>query len=283
MYDSAPQGSAFARRFWAEEYRLNALIGRFRKPFVAFMDGIVMGGGIGLSGHASHRIVTEKSQLAMPETGIGLIPDVGGTWLLAHAPGETGTYLGLVGERMRGAGTIFARFADAFVPSARLPELALKLAQPGGGEVDSIIQRFAEAPPPSDLASHAAQIDQTFCFDSVEAIRDTLAARDGEWAAKALSELDRRSPLALKLTLAAVRNARTLPALEAALNVEYRLTTRLFEHGEFIEGVRALLVDKDKSPKWNPPRLEEVSAETVEAFFAPLPPGEELGLEAPRT
>ena len=283
MYDSAPQGSAFARKFWAEEYRVNALIGRYPKPFVAFMDGIVMGGGIGLSGHASHRIVTEKSQLAMPETGIGLIPDVGGTWLLAHTPGETGTYLGLVGERMRGAGTIFARFADTFVPSARLPELTLALAQSRGSDVDTVIQRFAEAPPPSDLASHATQVDQTFCFDSVEAIRGALAAMDGEWAAKTLAELNRRSPLALKLTLAAIRDARTLPALEAALNVEYRLTTRLFEHGEFIEGVRALLVDKDKSPKWNPPRLEEVSAETVAAFFAPLPPGEELGLEAPRS
>ena len=283
MYDSAPQGASYARRFWAEEYQLNALIGRYSKPFVAFMDGIVMGGGIGLSGHASHRIVTEKSQLAMPETGIGLIPDVGGTWLLAHAPGETGTYLGLVGERMRGAGTIYARFADTFVPSARLSELATALAQAGSDDVDIVIHRFAEPPPPSDLASHDSQINRAFGFDSVERIRAALAAMEGEWAAKTVTELDRRSPLALKLTLAAIRNARTLPALEPALNVEYRLTTRLFEHGEFIEGVRALLVDKDKSPKWNPPRLEQVSAQMLEAFFAPLPPGEELGLKAPRT
>ena len=281
MYDSAPRGSDFARRFWADEYRVNALIGRYPKPYVAFMDGIVMGGGIGLSGHASHRIVTEKSQLAMPETGIGLNPDVGGTWLLAHAPGETGIYLGLVGERMRGAGTIFARFADTYVPSAKLPELAAALSQVGGGEVDGIIQRFAEPPPASDLASHAGQIDRTFGFDSVEAIRAALAAMGGEWAAKTLAELDRRSPLALKLTLAAIRKARTLPSLEAALNVEYRLVTRLFEHGEFIEGVRALIVDKDKSPRWNPPRLEEVTSEMLEAFFAPLPPGQGLGLAPP--
>jgi enoyl-CoA hydratase len=282
MYDSAPQGSAFARRFWAEEYQLNALIGGYPKPFVAFMDGIVMGGGIGLSGHASHRIVTERSQLAMPETGIGLIPDVGGTWLLAKAPGETGIYLGLVGERMRGAGTIYARFADTFVPSAKLSELAAALTHVEADEVNGIIQRFAEAPPPSDLASRAARIDRAFGCDSVDAIRAALAAMGGDWAAKTMAELDRRSPLALKITLAAIRNARTLPTLEAALNVEYRLTTRLFEHGEFIEGVRALLVDKDKSPKWNPPRLEDVTAERVEAFFAPLPPGEDLGLEAAR-
>jgi enoyl-CoA hydratase len=280
MYDSAGQGSAFARRFWADEYRLNALIGRYPKPYVAFMDGIVMGGGIGLSGHASHRIVTERSQLAMPETGIGLIPDVGGTWLLAHASGQTGVYLGLIGERMRGAGTIYAGFADAFVPSARLPELAATLSEPGAGEVDGIVRRFAAAPPPSDLAAHSGQIDRAFRFDTVEAIQNELAALGGEWADKTGTELGRRSPLALKLTLAAIRGARMLPSLEEALNVEYRLTTRLFEHGEFIEGVRALIVDKDKSPKWNPPRLDDVTEDMIGGFFAPLPPKEELGLVA---
>jgi enoyl-CoA hydratase len=281
MYDSASEGSVFARRFWADEYRLNALIGRYPKPYVAFMDGIVMGGGIGLSGHASHRIVTERSQLAMPETGIGLIPDVGGTWLLARAPGEIGVYLGLIGERMRGAGTIYAGFADTYVPSARLPELAAALAQPDAGDVAGVIRSFAEPPPPSDLAAHASEIDRAFRFDTVEAIRHELAAMGGKWAAKTRSELDRRSPLALKLTLAAIRGARGLSSLEAALNFEYRLTTRLFEHGEFIEGVRALIVDKDKSPKWNPPRLEAVTPEMVADFFAPLAPAEELGLTAP--
>lgn len=281
VYDSAPQGSGFARKFWADEYRLNAYIGRYPKPYVAFMDGIVMGGGIGLSGHASHRIVTERSQLAMPETGIGLIPDVGGTWLLAHAPGEAGVYLGLVGERMRGAGTIYARFADTFVPSARLPELADALKAPAGGKVDDIVARFSEPPPPSDLASHSREIDAAFSFDSVEAIYRALAATNTDWARKTLAELDRRSPLALKLTLAAIRNARTLPSLEAALNLEYRLTVRLFEHGEFLEGVRALLVDKDKSPKWNPPTLSDVSDETVAAFLGPMPPFEALTLTAP--
>ncbi len=281
IYDSAPQGSDLARSFWADEYRLNAVIGRYPKPYVAFMDGIVMGGGIGLSGHASHRIVTERSQLAMPETGIGLIPDVGGTWLLAHAPGETGVYLGLVGERMRGAGTIYARFADTFVPSSRLAELAAELKAQNEGDVDSIIARFREPPPPSDLASHASDIDAAFRFDSVEAIRRALEEMGTEWARKTLTELDRRSPLAQKLTLAAIRNARTLPSLEAALNVEFRLTVRLFEHGEFLEGVRALIVDKDKSPKWNPATLAEVSDEMVARFFAPMPPSEALELAAP--
>src|SRR5690606_17177357 len=179
---------------------LNAYISRYPKPYVAFMDGIVMGGGIGLSAHASHRIVTERSQLAMPETGIGLIPDVGGTWLLAHAPGETGVYLGLVGERMRGAGTIYARFADTFVPSARLPELASALSEAAdAGAVDDIITRFKEAPPPSDLASHAREIDAAFKYGTVEEIRDALQAMDSDWARKTLADLDHRSPLALKL------------------------------------------------------------------------------------
>lgn len=283
IYDSAAaEGSGFARRFWADEYELNAYISRYPKPYVAFMDGITMGGGIGLSGHGSHRIVTERSQLAMPETGIGLIPDVGGTWLLAHAPGETGIYLGLVGERMRGAGTMFARFADTYVPSARLEELAAALSEAADGSaVDGIIARFSEAPPPSDLASHASDIDAAFKFDSVEAIRDALQDMDSDWARKTLFDLDHRSPLALKLTLAAIRNARSLPSIEAALNVEFRLTVRLVEHGEFLEGVRALLVDKDKSPKWNPPRLEDVSDGMVAQFFSPLPPDAALELVAP--
>ncbi len=282
IYESASEGSGFARKFWADEYRLNAYIGRYPKPYVAFMDGIVMGGGIGLSGHGSHRIVTERSQLAMPETGIGLIPDVGGTWLLAHAPGETGIYLGLTGERMRGAGTMYARFADSFVPSSRLADLAKALSEiENSSDVDSVIARFSEAPPPSDLASHAREIDATFCFDSVEKIRDALASMNTEWSRKTLEELDRRSPLALKLTLAAIRNARTLPSLEAALNVEYRLTVRLLEHGEFLEGVRALLVDKDRAPKWNPPRLADVTDEMVAQFLSPLPPNEALELVAP--
>ncbi len=281
IHDSAPDGSELARKFWADEYHLNATISRYPKPYVAFMDGIVMGGGIGLSGHGSHRIVTERSQLAMPETLIGLIPDVGGTWLLAHSPGETGIFLGLTGAHMRGAGTIHAGFADRFVPSAKLGELARALAT-DDASVDAIIARFAETPPASDLASHSRDIDAAFRFDSVEAIRAALVAMDSDWSRKIVAELDLRSPLALKLTLAAIRNARTLPSLEDALNVEYRLTMRLFLHGEFVEGVRALLVDKDKSPKWSPPTLDGVTPQMVHEFMAPLPAGEALALSPPK-
>lgn len=280
LYDSRAEGPEFARRFWADEYRLNALIGRYPKPYVAFMDGIVMGGGIGLSAHASHRIVTERSQLAMPETTIGLVPDVGGTWLLAHMPGESGAYCGMLGHRMNAGDALYAGFADTMVPSAKLGELAHVLCNTQE-PVAVTIAGFAAAPQPSSLADHAAAIDGAFQHNSAEAIRDTLAAATGEWAAKALADFAPRSPLALKATLAAVRHARTLPSLEAALQIEYRLTTRLFENGEFPEGIRALIVDKDKSPKWKYARLEDVGKDTVDALFAPLPDGRDLDLTDP--
>ncbi|HJU30438.1 MAG TPA: enoyl-CoA hydratase/isomerase family protein [Hyphomicrobiaceae bacterium] len=280
LYDSRGEGSGLARTFWSEEYPLNALIGRYPKPIVAIQDGIVMGGGIGLSGHASHRIVTERSRLAMPETGIGLIPDVGGTWLLARAPGQLGVYLGLTGETMRTADAIAARFSDVCVPSARIAGLIERLVDPKGGSIADAISRAAEPAGASVLAERQGDIDRVFASGSVEAIREALSTSSGEWAQKTAATLAQKSPKSLKLTLAAIREAGRLGSLEAALDVEYRLCVRLFEDGEFIEGVRALLVDKDRQPKWSPPRLEDISPATVAAYLAPLPPGEELGLAA---
>ena len=279
LYDSREQGSALARTFWRDEYPLNALIGRYPKPFVAIQDGIVMGGGIGLSGHARDRIVTERSRLAMPETGIGLIPDVGGTWLLANAPGAVGVYLGLTGEAMRAADAIYAHFADVFIPSVEIAQLVERLVDPKGGPVGAIIRALTGDAGPSPLAERRADIDRAFGGDSVEAMLAALGGMPGEWAQKTAATLAQKSPKSLKLTLAAIRNARSLGSLEEALNVEFRLCVRLFEDGEFIEGVRALLVDKDRQPKWSPARLEEVQAETVAAYLAPLAPGEELGLK----
>jgi enoyl-CoA hydratase len=282
LYASRADGSAFARRFWADEYRLNAQIGRYEKPFVAFMDGIVMGGGIGLSGHASHRIVTERSMLAMPETGIGLIPDVGGTWLLSHAPAEVGTYLGLTGARMSGADAIYAGFADTFVEAARLPALAEALTAARRDDVAQIIAGLAGPPPASELQNNASVINSAFAGDVVERIFEALARSDAPLLVKARSELAAKSPKSLKATLAALRRARGLSTLEAALDVEYRLVSRLYEDGEFIEGVRALLVDKDRQPRWRPASLEEVSDAEVARLLAPLPKDEELGLAAAR-
>lgn len=278
LYDSRLAGPAFARKFWADEYRLNALIARYPKPYVAIQDGIVMGGGIGLSSHARHRIVTERSTLAMPETAIGLVPDVGGTWLLAHTPGALGAYLGLTGESMKAADAIHARFSDVYVPSGQLGELKRRLCDATAAAVGGTIAEFQQAPGDSALAARASEIDSAFSEASVEAIVQALAKIPGEWSKKTTTALAGRSPKAMALTLAAVENARMLPSLEAALDVEYRLVTRLFEDGEFPEGVRALIVDKDRAPKWRPGQQSDVTGTLVATYLAPLPPGEDLGL-----
>ncbi len=278
LYASRTQGSAAARAFWSEEYRLNALIGSYPKPCVALQDGIVMGGGIGLSAHARRRVVTERSRLAMPETGIGLIPDVGATWLLGRAPGAIGIYLGLTGAAMSAADAIYAGFADAFIPSARLAELVERLHAAGAAGSAEVIAAAAEHPGASRLEHERRIIDATFAGDSLEAILAALAHLPGEWAQRTAGILAQKSPKSLKLTHAAIRNARALASLEQALNVEYRLAVRLFEDGEFPEGVRALLIDKDRKPRWQPAKVEEVSPALVAAYLAPLPPQEELGL-----
>lgn len=277
IYHGYKQGSDVARRFWAEEYVLNALIGSYPKPFVALQDGIVMGGGIGLSGHAAYRVVTERSMLAMPETAIGLIPDVGGTFLLSRSPGQIGTFLGLTGHRMNAGDALYAGFSDTCVASKDLPALIETLIA-STDPVSAIIADRATAPPPSQLADHRELIDRVCASSSVEAIRDALAAEPGEFTAKALKAIAPFSPLAMKTTLAAIRNARTLPSLERALEIEYRLALRLYERGEFAEGIRALLIDKDRKPAWNPPTLERVSDALVASLFEPLPDGVDIHL-----
>lgn len=279
LYQSMKEGTDLARRFWAEEYVLNALIGSYPKPFVAIQDGIVMGGGIGLSGHAAYRIVTERSMLAMPETAIGLIPDVGGTWLLAHCPGQLGVFLGLTGHRMNAGDALYAGFADTCIPASGLAELIHVLADTNEPISVAIAQR-ATAPPSSPLADNRTMIDRICTLTTVEAIRTALALETGELAAKAARMLAPCSPLALKATLAAIRDAKALGSLARALETEYRVCVRLFDRGEFTEGIRALLIDKDRKPRWSPARLEEVDDALVATLFAPLPPGEDIRIEA---
>jgi enoyl-CoA hydratase len=285
LYDSRTEGSSLARAFWRDEYPLNAMIARYGKPYVAIMDGIVMGGGIGLSAHASHRIVTERSMLAMPETGIGLIPDVGGTWLLSRQPPapsmprEAGTYLALTGQRFNGSEALDLGFADTLVAVAGLPAMLAEMSNDADPDGAMIRHRTSLAgSQQATLCALAQPIDAAFGFDRIEDILAALEAMPGAFASKTLAQLHTKSPLALKLTLEALRRARTLPSLEEALNMEYRLTVRLFECGEFAEGVRALLIDKDKTPRWDPPCLADVTPPMVERFFAPLPPAQELGL-----
>ncbi|MEF2552383.1 enoyl-CoA hydratase/isomerase family protein [Aurantimonas sp. A2-1-M11] len=274
-HDSRAGDLAAARRFWAEEYRLNAKIARYPKPVVALMDGIVMGGGVGLGGHASHRIVTERSMVAMPECAIGLVPDVGATLILARAPGRLGEYLALTGFRMGPGEAIAAGFADACVASARLPALTEALVASGDA---GTVARFTETAPASTLAEQSAGIDAAFAGADAADILQRLAADGGEWAQRTAAAIRKGSPISVGATLELVRAARAEPTIEAALRNEYRFTYRSIDQGELLEGIRAAVIDKDREPKWSPARIEDLPQARVAAMLAPL--GEhELTLE----
>jgi len=275
---------AEALRFFRDEYRLNAAIARYPKPVVAIMDGITMGGGIGLAGHASIRIVTERSRVAMPETRIGFTPDVGGTWLLGRAPGELGTHLALNSRTMDAADAMHAGFADAFVPSASIPHLLQALEERADpGTPSEIVMLFDETPGPSALAAARPWVDACFSAPTVHGIIDRLRAfaegradvagaapgtGDGSahpadqpahaYAAAAADELETLSPTALAVTLEAVRRARTLPSLEDALEQEFRAVSWFIGQHDLHEGIRAQVIDKDRSPTWDPPTLDDV-------------------------
>lgn len=249
-------GTAVAERFWRDEYRLDSRISHYEKPFIAVMDGITMGGGVGLSGHAAHRVVTERSRVAMPETGIGYLPDVGGTWLLPRAPGELGTYLGLSGAQIGAADAMFCDLADAFIPSTVLPDLIAALA--AGEEVEAVLSRFAREPGPPPLAEHRAVIDRCFAFDMVDEIVSALDADGSDFAAEAKEVLLSKAPSSLVLTLCLLRLGRAAPTLEACLEREFHASLAVLEEGDFREGIRAAVIDKDKSPRWNPARLDQV-------------------------
>lgn len=244
--------------FFRAEYALNARIAASRKPVVAIADGVTMGGGIGLAGHAAVRVVTERSRLAMPETRIGFTPDVGGSWLLAHAPGRTGEYLALTGATMDAADAIYAGFADAMVPSERLDDLRdALLTRADPATPAEIVLLFDETPEASALAAARPWIDDAFAADDVAEIIDRLRARPEPEARAAADTLAALSPTALVVTLAAVRAARALPDLRAALAQEYGLVL-WFAHTQpdLVEGIRAQLVDKDREPRWQPATLE---------------------------
>ncbi|KAA0940483.1 enoyl-CoA hydratase/isomerase family protein [Streptomyces apricus] len=275
VHDDARDGDGTASAaFWRDEYRLNARIAHYPKPYVAVMDGIVMGGGVGVSAHGSVRVVTERSRIAMPETGIGFVPDVGGTHLLARAPGELGTHLALTGAHIGAGDALLCGLADHYVPSASLPRFVADLA---ALPVREALDRHAEPPPHGELAGRREWIDSCFAAGTVEEIVRRLSAH-GDPAAKETAEtLLAKSPTALKVTLAAVRRARRLGSLERALEQEYRVSCAALATPDLVEGIRAQVVDKDRTPRWSPATLAEVTDADVERFFAPL--GErELGL-----
>jgi enoyl-CoA hydratase len=232
------------------------------------MDGLVMGGGVGISAHGHHRLVTERTQIAMPETTIGLVPDVGGTGLLARAQGRLGVYLGLTGARMSAADAIQAGFADTYLPMANVPALIEALAH-GTDPIDEVIEAAEQPVPPSPLAAARPLIDRLFAGATMPQIEAALLTSADPLATRARADLAARSPLALALTLEAIGRAKTARSMAEVFVTEYRLVSRLYEGGEFIEGVRALLVDKDKAPKWRPARIGDVTPALIESYFAP--------------
>lgn len=271
LYNSAREGGDLGKVFWREEYVMNARIAKYPKPYVAYMDGFVMGGGVGIAGHGSHRIVTEKTKIAMPEVGIGFFPDVGGTWLLSRAPGEIGTYFGLTAETMNGADAIHARFADAFVPTAAWPELRAALtAAPAGAHADNvrgIIARFTTTPEGGHAQLHAQQIDAWFAHDTVEAIFADLERDGSDFALATLKAMRSKSPTSLKVTLKLLRMARDAASLEECLVHEYRAALQVFVSDDFVEGIRAAVIDKDRAPKWKPDKIEDVTPDIVARYF----------------
>ncbi|MGW4906363.1 enoyl-CoA hydratase/isomerase family protein [Streptomyces sp. NPDC004270] len=280
IYEDARAGDGSASaEFWRDEYHLNARIARYPKPYVAIMDGIVMGGGVGVSAHGSVRIVTERSRVAMPETGIGFVPDVGGTYLLACAPGELGTHLALTGTQIGAADALLCGLADHWVPSDRIERLIADLAD---RPVHEALTRHVRPAPEGELVRHREWIDACYAAGTVEEIVRRLLAHGDPAAKEAAETLLSRSPTALKVTLAAMRRARRLGPLERVLDQEYRVSCAALSAPDLVEGIRAQIIDKDRNPRWSPATLAEVTDADVERFFAPL--GErELGLAGPGT
>ncbi|BBX31335.1 3-hydroxyisobutyryl-CoA hydrolase [Mycolicibacterium mageritense] len=269
LYHSAKVGGADARRFWFDEYVLNAYIGRYPKPYVALMDGIVMGGGVGVGAHGSVRVVTDTTKMAMPEVGIGFIPDVGGTYLLSRAPGALGLHAALTGAPFSGADAIAMGFADHYVPHDRVDAFAEAVVADG---VDKALASYATDPPASPLLEQRDWIDACYAGDTVA---DIVAALRGHAAAAATQAADliaTRSPVSLSVALEAVRRAAKLETLEDVLRQEYRTSCASVRSHDFVEGIRAQLVDKDRNPQWSPASLDAVTTADVEAYFAPADP-----------
>jgi enoyl-CoA hydratase len=259
-----PQAAVLRDFFW-NEYRLNRRIHRFPKPYVAILDGIAMGGGVGLSVNGRFRVATERTMLAMPETAIGLFPDVGGTHFLPRAPGALGLYLALTGHRLKAADLLHCGFATHYVPGADVPALLAALA---AEPAEAALARFARDPGPAPLAAQRAAIDRCFAQPAVEAVIAALAAEGGAWAEATRATLARMSPTSMKVTLRALEHGRGL-GFEDCMRMEFRLSQACMHGHDFFEGVRALLVDKDNAPRWRPATLAEVDAALVDSHFRP--------------
>ena len=278
IYADARAGGSASVAYWADEYRLDATIAGYPTPVVILMDGIVMGGGVGISAHASHRIVDDDATIAMPEVGIGFVPDVGGLFLLARAPGKLGLHAALTGARLSAADAIHVGLADVVVPRARREELLAGLA---AGDVDAAIARVAVPTPPSALTAERDWIDVAYDRETIEDVLVALESYREEAPTKARTVLTRSSPTALKVALRSFQEAAGDQDLGQTLARDLRVAARCLAGHDFLEGIRAQVIDKDRTPHWAPATLAEVSAADVDAYFAPL--GErELDLSSDR-
>jgi len=268
LYDATKAGDSLPARFWATEYKLNVLIARYRKPVIAVMDGLVMGGGVGLSAHAAHRVVTERSSVAMPEVAIGFFPDVGASFPLARAPGRTGTYLALTGTRIGAADVIDCGLADIHVAVARIGEIAPALAAcRSADDVRTALGKLSSPPAPGRLAAARSWIDDGYGADDVEGIVDRLQRCGDEAARGALEAMRKASPTSLKITLRNLREAATFKRVEQCFAQDYRIALACIAGHDFIEGIRAAIVDKDRNPAWRPDTIEAVTPDIVARHF----------------
>lgn len=269
IYHDAKVGGALTRRFWHDEYLLNSYIGRYPKPYVAIMNGITMGGGVGISAHGSVRVVTETTKMAMPEVGIGFIPDVGGTFILSRTPGLLGVHAAMTGAPFSGADAIEMGFADHFVPQDQLEAFVAAVEADG---VDAAVAAHAQQPPPSPLSAHREWIDSCYAAGTADDIVSALRAHGAQPATDAADLIASRSPVAVSVALEAVRRAAGLATLEDVLHQEFRTSIAALRSHDLVEGIRALLIDKDKNPQWSPATLADVTAADIEAYFASADP-----------
>ncbi len=267
LYDLPGAERDSFKAFWREEYELNARIASFPKPYVAVMDGVVMGGGVGISAHGNRRVATERTRLAMPETGIGFIPDVGGSWLLTR-DGGAGVYMALSGASVTAADAIHVGLADLMINSADIPRLRQSLAEIGGAEeVDLVLSDLARAPDEGVLERHKPLLDAATAHDCVGDIIAALEGCDGEFALRAARELDQKSPTSLRLTHELLKRASRAERLQSCLIDEFRVACRLLRTNDLFEGIRAAIVDKDRKPRWSPATLAQVEDETIAAML----------------
>lgn len=288
LYEAGRAGDAYTATFFWDEYLTDWRVYHYPKPYVAIMNGVTMGGGVGLSVHGSHRVVTENTVFAMPETGIGFFPDVGATYFLPRLPGCIGLYMALTGARLRAADCLYTGIGTHYVPADRLAPLleALREAELAASADDArqrvteVLDRFATDPGESPIAALRSSIDAAFRAEGVEEVVANLSADGGEWAQKTLAGMMARSPTALKVAFEQVRRGAALE-FDACLTLEYRISQAFMRGHDFFEGVRATIVDKDGKPQWRPDSLAAVDPAVVQSYFEPPPDGD-LGFEPAR-